>query len=104
RKAKKLPSIGLLRASGSLLREFKIGSRSIRGGIVFSPDGRLLALRDDHGTVRLWETATGQEVRHWETKGFAALAFSPDGRTLAASDWPGGPITPIGSDRDSTSF
>jgi WD40 repeat protein len=86
-------------ASGRLRREFTPGRDSLwGGGIAFSPDGRLLALRDCRGTVHLWETATGQEVRHWETKGVAALAFSPDGRTLAASDWPGGPIVPMGND------
>lgn len=60
--------------------------------LVFSPDGRLLATGTFRsGTIKLWETATGRELRNISTGGqnsmslAPAIAFSPDGRLLAAS-------------------
>lgn len=50
----------------------------------FSADGRLLAVRDQNGLIRLWNTST------WEVEGklkghagsVGGLAFAPDGATL----------------------
>jgi RNA polymerase sigma factor (sigma-70 family) len=57
-------------------------------GLVFSPDGRILATWNCDGTagdLRLWNVATGKEMRHFE--GHEArvndLTYSPDGKTLA---------------------
>ena len=53
----------------------------------FSPDGRILATAVDGG-IRLWDTATRQQVGTPMTAGPApayAVAFSPDGRTLATA-------------------
>jgi Tol biopolymer transport system component len=54
--------------------------------VAFSPDGRLLASRADDGTVKLWEVATGREVRtlRGHTDWVRSVAFSPDGRLLAS--------------------
>src|SRR5436190_2256246 len=58
----------------------------------FSPDGRLLATATFHtNTIKLWETATGRELRNLSTGGAntsslsPVFAFSPDSRLLAAS-------------------
>jgi WD40 repeat protein len=69
--------------------------------IAFSPDGRRLASCSHDSTVRLWETATGMQVRILRvrddspgvsgpvgTKGLSlggvlTIAFSPDGKLLA---------------------
>lgn len=58
----------------------------------FSPDGRLLATATFRtNTIKLWETATGRELRDLSTGGqntsFTSpmFAFSPDNRLLAAS-------------------
>ncbi len=52
---------------------------------VFSPDGRMLAAADSSG-VRLWETASGQERRHFagHEGPIRCVAFSPDGLKLAS--------------------
>ena len=54
--------------------------------VCFSPDGRLVAAWNAH-EIRLWNSATGEEVRKLKDfKGsLSAVAFSPDGRTLAAA-------------------
>jgi WD40 repeat protein len=59
----------------------------------FSPDGRFLASGDSGGTIRLFDPATGKELRQIDGPRppgpesayvIGAIAFSPDGRTLAA--------------------
>ncbi len=55
--------------------------------ISFSPDGRLLASGCANYTVKLWEVATGQEVRDLGGHDGAVrnVAFSSDGRLLASA-------------------
>lgn len=56
-------------------------------GAVFSPDGRRVATRDDGGTVRLWDGATGGLVRsHPGPPGGSTcgVCFSPGGGRYAA--------------------
>lgn len=60
--------------------------------LVFSPDGRLLATGTFRSSaIKLWETATGRELRNISTGGqngmglSTVFAFSPDSRLLAAA-------------------
>ncbi len=60
--------------------------------LVFSPDERLLATATFRSsTIKLWETATGRELRDLSTGGQGSMgmapvvAFSPDNRFLAAA-------------------
>jgi RNA polymerase sigma factor (sigma-70 family) len=60
------------------------------GALAFSPDGQTLAWAGlnlktgTDSTIRLWEVATGKELRTWdEPDGISALSFSPNGKRLA---------------------
>src|SRR6266851_9863592 len=60
--------------------------------LVFSPDGRLLATATFRSsTIKLWDTATGRELRNLSSSGQTALgmspviAFSRDSRLIAAA-------------------
>ena len=51
----------------------------------FSPDTKALATAGGDGVLRVWDVATGKELRHWDTTEFVStFAFSPDGKTLAS--------------------
>jgi WD40 repeat protein len=47
----------------------------------FTPDGKALLSASNDGSVRLWDAATGRELRRW--LGDNAGCFSPDGKLLA---------------------
>src|SRR5262249_49340193 len=53
--------------------------------VVPSPDGRRLATIADLSVVKVWDLATGQELRTFRSPllGQSKLAFSPDGQRLA---------------------
>src|SRR5260370_41998666 len=53
--------------------------------VAFSPDSKILASASWDGSIRLWEVATGKELRQraGHTGWIKALAFSPDGQLLA---------------------
>ncbi|MEZ4736520.1 MAG: hypothetical protein R3E79_56255 [Caldilineaceae bacterium] len=64
------------------------GHRSILPAAAFHPAGRLLALGDSLGSIRLWDLAQGEpqwihtmQSHDW----IEALAFSSDGRYLAST-------------------
>jgi WD40 repeat protein len=67
-------------------------SRMKNGGpstaIALAPDGKMLATASLSGVLRIWETATGDELMTLEgdRAGLLSLAFSPDGSALAVGD------------------
>jgi RNA polymerase sigma factor (sigma-70 family) len=75
----------------------RMGSGRFRHGgpvssMAYLANGKLLAsggyvgtIWDEHGRVRVWETETGKEIRHFHLKGVANVTASPDGRILAGA-------------------
>jgi hypothetical protein len=59
--------------------------------VAFSPDGKNLVTAGEETAVRLWDRASGNEVRQLgnHVRGVGALAISPDGKILASSDYGG---------------
>src|SRR5712692_3228085 len=53
--------------------------------VAFSPDGKTLAAGSWDGAVRLWEVASGKELRQFDKQQapVRSVAFSPDGKMLA---------------------
>jgi WD40 repeat protein len=82
-----LHSAALLLATGLLLP----GTRTLRHGefvpaLVFTPDGKTLISASGDKLIRLWDPATGRELRRIAGHEAAVLSLSltADGRTLAS--------------------
>jgi WD40 repeat protein len=77
----------------------RLGTVRLRHGegirhLALAPDGKTLASSSWDKTLRVWDTATGRELRRFSvpelrvnglTQEFNYFTFSPDGRTLAAN-------------------
>jgi WD40 repeat protein len=58
---------------------------SLVNSAAYSPDGKLIVSGGSDNAVRLWEAATGKQVRCLQERGeVRSVAFSPDGKTIAS--------------------
>jgi WD40 repeat protein len=60
----------------------QLGHSSSVKSVAFSPDGRYALSGSDDKTIKLWDVATGRQIRTFtgHTRWVSSVAFSPDGR------------------------
>ena len=84
-------------ASGREIRTFSGHSERVHS-VAFSPDGKYvvsgsgywtLSSRNIDNTVKLWDVASGREIRTFtgHSHAVSSVAFSPDGNRIASASW-----------------
>ena len=78
------------RANGKEIREFTGHVYTNMFGIAYAPDGTKMVSGTFDKTARLWDIATGQQLREFDMPdGASAVAFAPDGKTILTGSWDG---------------
>jgi WD40 repeat protein len=56
--------------------------------LAYSPDGKMLTSGDHDATIRLWDTTSATELRHFSQRdGVVSLTFAADGKRLLSTQW-----------------
>lgn len=64
------------------------GHNGLVSAVAWSPDGNQIASASWDATIRIWDIATGEQIRLIQANDqFIALDWSPDGSTIAATTW-----------------
>jgi len=72
----------------ALIRTLEGHSSSVNG-CAFSPDGKLIVSASGDGTLKVWDSETGQMLRSLEghSSFVEGCAFSPDGKLIVSASW-----------------
>ena len=75
-----------LRHISDLSRMTLRGHEDWIGSIAFSPDGKRIVSGSADNTIKVWDTATGEEVKtlRGHEDGVKSIAFSPDGKRIVS--------------------
>lgn len=65
------------------------GHAGLVTAMAFHPDGKTFATSSQDGTIKIWDTATGELRLNLETPGANMLQFTPDGTALISVDQAG---------------
>ncbi len=86
---KQPPVIPKINSSVSPLDKTLTGHSNWVYSVVYSPDGRYLASGGSDNTIKIWEVATGRELRTLtgHSDFFRSVVYSPDGRYLASGSF-----------------
>ncbi len=74
--------------TGKELRQLKLTTEGYRpSNVVFSPDGKQLAVVESEARLSIWDPVSGKQLRRHATYigSSTVLRYSPDGKTLLAS-------------------
>jgi WD40 repeat protein len=55
--------------------------------VSFSSDGKQILSASIDNTIKLWDIASGREIRSFYVDGLSSASFSPDGRYILAGSW-----------------
>ncbi len=67
----------------------QLGHSSSVISVAFSPDGKLALSGSEDNTLKLWEVASGRELRTFKghSNSVLSVAFSPDGELALSGSW-----------------
>jgi WD40 repeat protein len=66
-------------ASGEMVRRFNCGPGRV-SALAVAPNGRYVVSADYKDSVRVWDIASGRQLRAFATSGSSSIAISPDSR------------------------